>query len=77
MRLLEHEATELIFTETRCWSVAVAAAESFAKLVRAGHKVTYHHRGGAGLGWAGLGWAGRGGESGLGGRGWGRLECVT
>ena len=39
----------------------MAAAESFAKLVRAGHKVTYHHRGGAGLGWAG-----RGGESGLG-----------
>ena len=53
----------------------MAAAESFAKLVRAGHKVTYHHRGGAGPGWAG-----RGGESGLGGgwrKGWGRLECVT
>ena len=51
----------------------MAAAESFAKLVRAGHKVTYHHRGGAGPGWAGLGGVERvgwGGDGGRGGGGW-------
>ena len=78
MRLLEHEATELIFTETRCWSVAVAAAESFAKLVRAGHKVTYHHRGGAGLGWAGLGGVERvGWGEGVGEAGMCNVRCVA
>ena len=59
----------------------MAAAESFAKLVRAGHKVTYHHRGGAGPGWAGLGgvervgWGGM--EEGVGEAGMCNVRCVA